>query len=228
MYAIQKYVLEKMKEKHLGKGEFVKRLGYSNISKGCRRLDSFLAGEEYPENIISNLHTALDVDKNVINELLRETEIEFQKEMEEERLKRDEEGRKNFVPYLYCHTERRIPSPIFVCAILGADRLRFRKLPLNFNTLSPKKQNKIRIDVIKDTLSRYGGGIPTFGRIICFTERLYFDDNIAERKVYNINGNLLISPDSELQKINEGRASLTVKGQDITGFFRKWRENNEA
>ncbi len=44
MYAIQKYVLEKMKEKNLKKGEFVKRLGYSNISKGCRRFDLFLAG----------------------------------------------------------------------------------------------------------------------------------------------------------------------------------------
>jgi len=132
------------------------------------------------------------------------------------------------VPYLYCHTERRIPSPIFVCAILGADRMRFRKLPPDFNILTPEKRNRIRIDVIKETLKMYNGMIPTFGRIICFTERLYFDDNIAERKVYNINGNLLISPDSELQKINEGRASLTVKGQDITGFFRKWRENNEA
>ncbi|HPF07595.1 MAG TPA: hypothetical protein PK293_16250 [Spirochaetota bacterium] len=228
MYAIQKYVLEKMKEKHLRKGEFVKRLGYSNISKGCRRFDSFLAGEAYPENIISNLHAALDVDKNEINELLRETEIEFQKEMEVERLKRDEEGRKNFVPYLYCHTERRIPSPIFVCAILGADRLKIRKLPADFCTLSYEKQNDVRKKAIKEIIEKFDGTIPSFGRIKYFTQRLEYDDPENERKVYNIKGELITDPPDDSKKIYQGKATLTCKGQDITGFFRKWREKNEV
>jgi hypothetical protein len=98
--------------------------------------------------------------------------------------------------------------------------MRCRKLPLNFNDLTPEKQNRIRTEIIRETLSRDDGKIPTFGKILCFTERLYFDDNITERKVYNLKGTLLKNPDSELQKINEGGASLTVKGQDITIFFK--------
>mgnify|MGYP001503075230 CR=1 FL=1 len=114
MYAIQKFVIQKMNERKLKRSDVAKRCGYTNISKGCRRLDEFLKQLELNPKIINNLHHALDVSESEIQEKLNETWQEI-----------DSERRKSFVPYIFCQTELNRPSQIFVCAIIGAAQMRF-------------------------------------------------------------------------------------------------------
>jgi len=222
MYAIQEFVLQKMNEKGITRTDLIKRAGYSNITKGIRRLDSFLAGDEYPQFLIENLHTAIVEPKELIIEKLRITDLQIKEQDEQERLKREDFERRSFVPYLFCHTENKIPSQIFVCAILGADRLRFQKLPYNFNSLSPEEQTSARNQVIKYILAKYNGMIPTFGKITCFTQRLYYDDTPESREVYGLNGEKIEEPDGSLKLISTGRASISHKGKDIGFLFNKF------
>lgn len=53
---LQNLIKEKIKEKDLSRSDLVRAIGYSNISKGCRRLDSLLNTLEIPSsNFINNL-----------------------------------------------------------------------------------------------------------------------------------------------------------------------------
>ena len=220
MYSIQKYVKSKMKEKSIKKSDLVKRAGYSNIPKGCRRFDSFMKGESYPDIIMKNLATSLDVPEEELNKVIAESKMEIQRDIERDRARQNDIDRINFSPYLYCHTERRIPSPIFVCAILGADRMKKIKLPEYFLILSDEERDAERRELIKETMMRYEGRIPSFGNILCFTERLSFDDEEDDRSVYNLKGDLIENPSPEFKTIHEGKATLEHRGADITKFLR--------
>jgi hypothetical protein len=222
MYSIQKYVKSKMKEKGIKKSVFVKRAGYSNISRGCKRFDSFMKGESYPDIIMKNLAASLEVPEKELNEVIAKSKMEMQRDIERSRAKQNDIDRRNFSPCLYCHTERRIPSPIFVCAILGADRMKKIKLPKYFLILSDEERDAERRELIKETMMRYEGIIPSFGSILCFTERLSFDDEEDDRRVYNLNGDLIENPPSEFKKIYEGKATLEYRGRDITKFFNNY------
>jgi len=215
MYAIQEYVIRTMREKGLKRSEVVKRLGYTNVAKGCRRLDQLLQDLEYNRTIMNNLHAALGVPKHRVQEKLEETA----RELEQERLQEEERERRVFVPYLFCQTERRIPSPIFVCAILNAERMKFMYLPPDYNQRSASQQEEIRRALIAIRLGKNDGKIPSFGKITCFTLRREYDDREEEREVYDLEGNLMPRPPEGAKKITRGKATLTVKGKDISKFF---------
>lgn len=223
MYSIQKYVKSKMKEKSIKKSDLVKRAGYSNISRGCKRFDSFMKGESYPDIIMKNLAASLEVPEEELNKVIAESKMEMERDIERNRSRQNDMDRRNFSPYLYCHTERRIPSPIFVCAILGADRMKKIKLPEYFLILSEEERDAERRELIKETMMRYDGIIPGFGSILCFTERLSFDDEENERRVYNLKGDLIENPPPEFKKIHEGKAVIEHKGNNLAKILRGWR-----
>ncbi len=215
MYAIQEYVIGTMREKGLKRSEVVQRLGYTNVAKGCRRLDQLLHNLEYNSTIMNNLHVALGVTRQEVEAKLAETA----REIEQERLQEEERERRVFVPYLFCQTERRIPSPIFVCAILNAVSMKYVYLPPDYNRRSDSEQEEIRRALIAGRLQKNDGKIPSFGKITCFTLRRFYDDTEEEREVYDLEGNLMPRPPEGTRKITRGNATLTVKGKDISKFF---------
>lgn len=215
MYAIQKYVIKTMREKQLKRSEVVRRLGYTNVAKGCRRLDQLLQNLEYNDTIIKNLHVALDVPRQQVDEKLAETASE----LEEERRREEERERRVFIPYLFCQTERRIPSPIFVCAILNAVSMKYVYLPPDYNQRSDREQEEIRVALVAEKLQKNDGRIPSFGKITCFTLKRFYDDSEEEREVFDLEGNLMIHPPEGTRKITRGNATLTHRGKDITKFF---------
>mgnify|MGYP000863233842 CR=1 FL=1 len=217
MYAIQKFVMQVMNEKGIRKSELAKRLGYKNIAKGCRRIDDFLLKLELNRNIIDNLHGALDVSETLLQENLQET----RRELEVERLKQEEVERRNFIPFLFCHTVERIPRQITICGLIGADRMRFINLPREFNTLPEFEQDDILRKLIEEKISKYNGCVPTFGKITCFTLKRSYDEEERFREVYDLSGNRIPCPADECRKIYEGRAEVFLKGREIGSFLRE-------
>jgi len=219
MYAIQEYVIKTMREKGLKRSEVAQRLGYTNAAKGCRRLDQLLQNLEYNSCLIKNLHTALDVPRQQVDEKLAETAFELEEERRREEARQEERERRVFVPYLFCQTERRIPGPIFVCAILNAVSMKYVYLPPYYNQRSDREQEEIRVALVAEKLQKNDGRIPSFGKITCFTLKRFYDDSEEEREVYDLEGNPVPEPPAEARKITRGEASLTHRGRDITKFF---------
>ena len=207
MYAIQEYVIKTMREKGLKRSEVVQRLGYTNVAKACRRLDQLLQDLDYNRTIMNNLHVGLGVPRHRVQEKLEETA----RELEQERLQEEERERRAFVPYLFCQTERRIPSPIFVCAILNAERMKFIYLPPDYNQRSAGQQEEIRRALIAARQRNNDGRIPSFGKITCFTLRRFYDDVEEEREVFDLEGNPVTHPPEGTRKITRGNATLTAK-----------------
>ncbi len=221
MYTIQKYVLEKMKEKRISKAEFAKRAGYINISKGCRRFDDFIQGVKYNGIIIDNLHLALEVPEEEVDEILRKTKLEIEREIEENTARQIDFERRGFVPYLYCQTANKRPVQIWLCALMKADHSKEKKLPLYFNSLKNNKQIAAVKELIAEVLNRHNGVIPGWGKIICFTLKRYYDDIESQRRVYDLNGNIIHNPPDEYRRIFSERSSLNVKGKDLLPILSK-------
>ena len=110
-------ILSRSKELGLSRTQLVRRSGYTNTAKGLRRLDELLEGQfQSTRGLIRALPLALEVSANVVEQAVEDTK----------RLIRDAEEaawRSAFVPHAVILTERRIPQPIHVAAILGVNRL---------------------------------------------------------------------------------------------------------
>ncbi|HPS57642.1 MAG TPA: hypothetical protein PK514_05995 [Spirochaetota bacterium] len=220
MYPIQKYLLEKMKEQGIRKSELVKRAGYGNISRGCKRFDDLINGRVYNKMLIDNLHLALGVTKEEVDKKLLATKLEITREIEEEKMRQSDFERRSFVLFLFCHTEQNRPSSIWLCAMLKADMLRIRRLPLYINTFPVDMQSAAIKDLIAEILNRNNGEIPLFGKIICFTVKRFYDDIESEREVYDLQGNPIPDPPDEYRQISMGKSMLTWKGRDLQPLLR--------
>ncbi|MEJ5362965.1 MAG: hypothetical protein WHV26_12970 [Spirochaetota bacterium] len=228
MYAIHKFLLDTMKQKNLSKKDVALRLGYKNISKGIRRIDEFIQEGTLNENIIKNLHIALDESVSKVLEKLEETKQQIAEEIkkqEEEKIRVKEEKRKNFKPFLYCVTEQKIPQPIFVAAISESYLLKKVSLPDNFNELSPKQ----KLDAMRNAISqhyeyihnRWGGIVPAYGKILAYTLVPTFEYNEEDLPVYTPQGELIEQPPRFYQEIELGVAGVSIgKKIDLTKIFK--------
>ena len=99
----------------------MRRAGYKNIAKGLRRLDELLAGDL--DKSIRALPAALDVPPEVVEHAMDETRRRIAEAQEAARQAREAAWRDGFRPHAIILTERTVPQPIFVAAIIGVERL---------------------------------------------------------------------------------------------------------
>ena len=122
--AIAALVHSRMIELGLSRGEFAKRLGYKNIAKGIRRIDALCDGDiEGTKQFLDALPQALETSAETVTLALDQTvrKLEFAEKQEAEA--RDKIWRENFRPHAIILTERTVPSPIFVAAMIGVEKL---------------------------------------------------------------------------------------------------------
>ena len=154
-------IRERMKELGLRRGQLAARLGYRNISKGCRRLEQVSSGDlAGKEALLAKLPGALDLPREVVAKAIQETieEIERAQRAEEERA--EARWRADFTPHAIITTERSVPSPIFVVAFFGTDWLKRIDLEVALPVNAIHRQIQ---DVIQRRLARWDGQIPCFG-----------------------------------------------------------------
>jgi hypothetical protein len=112
----------------------VRRSNCKNIAKGLRRLDSLLAGElDKTRDLICALPTALEVSPQAVECAIEETRRQIVHTKEVARQAREAAWRAAFKPHAIIVTERTVPQPIFVAAIIGVERL----LRIDFNLAPP-------------------------------------------------------------------------------------------
>jgi hypothetical protein len=122
--AIATLIRSRMIELGLSRGEFAKRLGYKNIAKGIRRIDTLcdddLEGTKHFLDVLPQaLETSAETVKLALDQTVRELELAEKQEAEA----RDKIWRENFRPHCIILTEKTVPTPIFVAALIGVEKL---------------------------------------------------------------------------------------------------------
>ena len=122
--AIAALVRSRMTKLGLSRGEFAKRLGYKNIAKGIRRIDALCDGDlEGTKQFLDALPQALETSAEIVKCALDQTVRELELAEKQEAGARDKIWLENFRPHAIILTERTVPSPIFVAAMIGVEKL---------------------------------------------------------------------------------------------------------
>jgi hypothetical protein len=157
--AIATLVRSRMIELGLSRGELAKRLGYKNIAKGIRRIVALCDGDiegtkQFSDVLPQALETSAETVKRALDQTVRELELAEKREAEA----RDKIWRENFRPHAIILTERSVPSPIFVAAMIGVEKL--LRIDLHA-TQGP-------VSFVRRVLDRLPEGVPAFGKAIGF------------------------------------------------------------
>jgi hypothetical protein len=198
--AIATLIRSRLTELGLSRGEFVKRLGYKNIAKGIRRIDVLCEGniegtKQFMDVLPQALETSAEIVTLALDQTVREIELAEQQEAEA----RDKIWRETFCPHAIVLTERTVPSPIFVAAIIGIEKL--LRIDLDA-TQGP-------VSFVRQVLDRLPEGVPAFGKPIGFV--INYSPDKAVR--FDSNG----QPIAMLDKaVRPGTAVLRLGGRPIT------------
>src|SRR5690349_6792133 len=93
-----------------------------------------------------------------------------------------------FKPYLRVETEREVPSPIFLAAMLGITNLKAVPLPASTWTLPEDRRDQIVRSAIHQHYRRTQGRIPSFGRTIGYSLVVEPGDGVDLALPFDIHG----------------------------------------
>jgi hypothetical protein len=157
--AIAALIRSQMTELGLSRGELAKRLGYKNTAKGIRRIDALREGHiAGTKQILDALPQALEISSETVKRALDQTVRELELAEKQEAEARDKIWRENFCPHAIILTERTVPSPIFVAAMIGVEKLLHVDLDA---TQGP-------VSFVRQVLDRLPDQVPAFGKPIGF------------------------------------------------------------
>jgi len=211
---IGELISRRSEELGIGPSELVRRCGYKNIDKGLRRLEELCRGEfQRTRGLISGLPRALGVTVDVVQKAIDDTA---------KKLHEAEEAawRASFKPHAIILTDRRIPQPIFVAAIIGASEL----LRIDFPPFAiADTYVSLAIEGIRARLARWNREfnplmslgsyhLPAFGRPTCFVVN-YSPDHAVR---FDLDGHALESLPTA-HRI--GQATLFINASPASGVL---------
>lgn len=149
-------IISRSNELGLSRTDLVRHAGYTNITKGLRRLEQLCEGEfRGTRGLIQALPSILEVSPDIVAKAVEDTQRHF-RETEEAA------WRAAFVPHAIILTERKRPEPIFLAAVIGVDRL----IRVDFDLVAnPATFVDQALNGVQEKLARWkSGGLPAFGR----------------------------------------------------------------
>lgn len=149
-----------IEKRAISKAEFVRTLGYSNVSKGLRRLDELLAGNPPADFLLPQLTRALAVDGPRLACAVRATNEKAKAQNEATALACHHAWVAAFRPYAVILTSKSIPSPVFAAIALGPRKLLCIEL-------DEERQPETFMDQVLQKLPSWlaeDGTVPCFGK----------------------------------------------------------------
>jgi len=204
-YPFEEFVNSRMTELNLSRKDLVLKIGFKNLGKGYRRVDSFIAGG-YPFSFENEFAQALGVTLEEMNDVYKEDKAA-------RTVDRKAYERVRFKPYICAMMERRIPSPIFVGCM--TDGMRYIRLDNEFLILREEEQMLQIKDLITLHFAKNEGGIPAFGKILHYVYRKDYDQDQADFQIFDSKGDLIIAPSEDIEIIQGVPGGLTVKGRRL-------------
>jgi len=162
---IGRFILERSRALGITRSDLVRRLRYRDIGSGHMALSAVLLTGVVAPHIAKHLANALEVDDALVESVI---DAAARQECDEARARRVESERAyvaSFRPHLQVQTERAVPSPIFVAALLTVARLRIIHLPDEALTADDETRDRNIKTIIIDHWCENDGRVPAFGGI---------------------------------------------------------------
>ena len=164
-YPIGRFILERSRALGFSRSDLVRRLGYRDISSGHTALNAMLVTGVVAPHIAKHLADALETEHVLVEAVVGATTCQKHDEARLRRVKRERAYRASFRPHLQVQTERSVPSPIFVAALLTVARLRTISLPDEALTDNEEARDRIVKSIIIGHWRENDGRVPAFGGI---------------------------------------------------------------
>jgi hypothetical protein len=116
-------------------------------------------------HVAKYLAQALEADPALVGSVIDATMGQKRDEARERRIESERAYLATFRPHLHVQTERAVPSPIFVAALLTVARLRTVSLPEKALTANDEARDRIIKTTIIDHWHENNGYVPAFGGI---------------------------------------------------------------
>jgi hypothetical protein len=166
---IHDLVESRLKDLGIRRGELARRCGFKNVSKGLRRIEAMCRGDfDSPcaGMILKALPTALELDRDVVDVVVRETASALDQSIQTAAAERRAASRTSFKPCAYlCGTEAR-PSSVTVYGLSGGPE-RWLKISLDYSR-PPLTYAAQALAIVRKTPVVHFFG-PTTGFIVNYT-----------------------------------------------------------
>jgi hypothetical protein len=160
-YPIGRFILERSRALAITRSDLVRRLGYRDIGSGHRAVSELLLTGVMPRHVAKHLANALDIE----DALVESATLQKCDEARRRRIEGERAYLTSFRPHLQVQTERSVPSPIFVAALLTVDRLRIVALADEAVTVNDETRDQIIKTTTAEHWRENGGHVPAFGEI---------------------------------------------------------------
>lgn len=181
-YPIGRFILERARALGMSRNDLVHRLGYRDIDIGHEALTAALLNGSVAPQMARHLADALEADDTLVESVIGATMRQKRDEARlhrtlwklndvmwgKKRRRRVENERAyvaSFRPHVQVQTERTIPSPIFVAAMLTVSRLRSIPLPDDALATNDEPRDRFIKTIIIDHWRENSGRVPAFGGI---------------------------------------------------------------
>ncbi|MCH8076802.1 MAG: hypothetical protein IIC64_13390 [SAR324 cluster bacterium] len=203
-YPIGRLVAKRARELGISRTEIVKRLGYTNPSKGLRRLDGHLATGQQTTHLLKRLPDVLGLETAQVEAAAAETRQQIAG-------REEAVAREQFRPNILGQTTSGVRMPFFVQAFAYGEKV--LGLPEDFESLSASRQVKKAIHIVRLHYRKKGGDMGTWGKITGYRLQRTFDHAV----VLNVDGTIRDGFDRDPEP---PPPMLTIKGKRVpVGLF---------
>lgn len=164
-YPIGRLVVDRARALGLTRTDLVRRFPFTKLQTGHTTLTALMLTGSAPPIIATKLAEALEVGQDLIDAVLSATARQQRDEARARVLEREGAHRAAFRPHLWIETDRNVPSPIFVAALLGIARLRVVSLPEDTIGADEESRDRAVKAVIVQHYRDSRGQVPAFGHI---------------------------------------------------------------
>lgn len=164
-YPLGRFILDRANTLGFTRRQLVERVGFcERPAKGHQVLSEILLTGTVPR-YCTNLADALEVDQSFSDEILFATARQQEAEWQRDLIGEEEVYRAEFRPHIQIQTERSVPSPIFVAALLTVERLKIVRLPEAFVSAEQHERDETVRAAIIQHYSESSGRVPAFGGV---------------------------------------------------------------
>jgi len=201
-YSIGRLVLDRARALGMSRSELVRHLGYRHVGNGHRALSELLTTRQNCTVDRTASRRGSPSGERTRPAVTAATARQQQDEASQRTLARETAYRTAFKPHLRCETERAIPEPLFVAALLTSARLRLVPVCSETWHASADERDRLLKRAIQDHYREHAARIIAFGAVVAYTAVLMPGYLVDFGFSYDLNGDP-VGPMQSVERLQE-------------------------